>query len=69
MHEYDVKLHFKIIGLWWAEYAIPAECTDGAKDNALAKLINKAGYEFVHDIDCVRVYKRNTNRLLKEYNI
>lgn len=66
MFIYDVDLHFEN---GWDTYQVKADCLDNARYTAIMRVINETGRENAETIDCVRVYKHGTDKLLKEYNI
>ena len=67
MIKYDVDMHFKNAG--WDTYEVNAKCIDNARYTAVKRVLNELNNDIANDIDCVRVYKHNTDILLKEYEI
>lgn len=61
---YDVDLHFENV---WDTYTVGASCIDNARYTAIKRAINELGRDYANTIDCVRVYKNGTDKLLKEY--
>lgn len=67
MYNYDVDIHFK--GWGWDTYIVKAECIDNARYIAVKRVIDETGIKNAENIDCVRVYKCGTDKMLKEYDI
>lgn len=66
MYRYDVDLHFP----WgYDTYEVNADSIDNAKYTAIMRVINEISREYAEQIDCIRVYKHNTDKLYKEYKI
>ena len=66
MFRYDVDLHF---GWGWDTYEVNAECVDKARYTAIIRVINETSRKYAEQIDCIRVYKHGTDKLIKEYSI
>lgn len=65
MFIYDVCIHF----VWgWDTYQVKANCLDNARYTAVLRVINETGRENAETIDCIRIYKHGTDKLLKEYD-
>jgi len=62
MFMYDVDLHFKGVG--WDTYCVMADCVDNARYAAVQRVIDEIGVKQAETIDCVRVYKHNTDKLV-----
>ena len=63
---YDVDIH-NVNG--WDTYQVEADCLSNARYNAVTRVINETGKENAETIDCIRIYRHNTDKLLKEYNV
>lgn len=69
---YDVDMHFKETEKQyqhWSTYRVKADCINNARYNAIMRVIKEVSREYAETIDCIRVYKQRTDKLLKEYNI
>ncbi len=65
MFTYDVDLHFKN---GWDTYQVKADCINNARYEAVMRVINETSRENAETIDCIRVYKHGTDKLLKQYD-
>lgn len=63
---YDIDIH-NVNG--WDTYQVEADCLSNARYNAVTRVINETGKENAETIDCIRIYRHNTDKLLKEYNV
>ena len=71
MFIYDVSIHFKETEKQyqhWDTYCVKADCVNNARYNAIMRVVNEISREYAETIDCVRVYKHGTDKLLKEYD-
>lgn len=71
MFMYDVNIHFaetKTQYAHWDEYLVNAENLSNARYNAIMRVINEISREYAKTIDCIRIYKHGTDKLLKEYD-
>lgn len=68
MFTYDVDVHFKDIG--WDTYTVHSYCIDHARYKAIRRVIDESYSVYLNNaIDCMRIYKSGTDKLLREYNI
>lgn len=65
LFKYDVDLHFNNIG--WDTYEVNASCVSIASLIAVKRVMDEISQERAEQIDCIRVYKHKTDKLLKEY--
>lgn len=66
MFTYDVDIHFKDIG--WDTYTVHSDCIDHARYKALRRVADESSTFYLYNgIDCIRVYKSGTDKLLREY--
>lgn len=65
-YTYDVDLHFED---GWDTYTVSANHLDGARFMAIQRAVNETGRTHANSIDCIRVYRSGTDRLLKEYSV
>ena len=66
MYKYDVDIHFSGIG--WDTYTVNADCVSNARYMAVIRVINETGREHAELIDCVKIYKHGTQKLIKQYD-
>ena len=63
---YDVDIH-NVNG--WDTYQVEADCLSNARYNAVTRVINETGKENAEIIDCIKIYRHCTDKLLMEYNV
>ena len=65
LFKYDVALHFEDIG--WDTYEVNASCVSIASLKAVKRVTDEISREYAEQIDFIRVFEHDTNKLLKEY--
>lgn len=63
---YDVDIHNVNR---WDTYQVEADCLSNARYNAVTRVINETGKENAETIDCIKIYRHCTDKLLMEYNV
>jgi hypothetical protein len=67
LFKHDVALHFKDSG--WDTYEVNADCLENARYAAVKRVIEELGRSYAEQINLIRIYEHNSDKLLKEYQV